>query len=191
MNRPQLSVRSLTLLCPALALPVLALCGAALAQPAGGPVSIPREKVSLVCTDDYFNTARTNFILQDEQYTSCTLNVPLALHERWPGKRTFYVIPRVSANLYAKDDRGNGRWLPLSPLVPPGADALHTTLDSESYTAVALVGKFGKLSDVAGKGTPDTVGAGGKLTVCVSPIRSGEDPCVTFDLTARFRVYRR
>lgn len=154
-------------------------------------VAVPREKISLVCADSYFKAQRTDFILQDELYPHCTLIVPLALSERWPGKRTFYVIPRVSANLYAKDDRGTGRWLPLSPLVTPGGDPLHATLESATYRAVELTGKFGRLNEVAGKYTPDTVGAGGKITVCVSPVLKAEDPCVTFDVTARFRVYRR
>ena len=153
--------------------------------------TVPREKISLSCADSYFKTDRTNFILQDEVYPRCTLSLPLALKERWPGKRTFYVIPRVSANLYAKNSRGDGRWLPLSPLVTPGDDALHTTLASGDYKAVELFGTFGKLTEVAGTRTPDTVGVGGKVTVCVAPVLSGETPCVTFDVTGRFKVYRR
>ncbi|WP_424949583.1 hypothetical protein [Deinococcus sp.] len=156
-----------------------------------GSVTVPREKISLTCADSYFKTDRTDFILQDEVYPLCTLSLPLALGERWPGKRVFYVIPRVSANLYAKDSRGEGRWLPLSPLVTPGPDPLHTTLSSRGYRAVELTGKFGKLSDLAGTRTPDTVGVGGKVTVCVAPVMSGEAPCVTFDVTGRFRVYHR
>jgi hypothetical protein len=159
-------------------------------------VTVPRDKISLTCADSYYKTERTNFILQDELYPRCTLGIPLALSQRWPGKRSFYVIPRVSANLYVKDERGNGRWLPLSPLVTPGNDPLHVVLDSGKYKSVELVGTFGKLSEVAasvksGTFSPDTVGAGGKLTVCASPVLAGESPCVTFDVTARFRVYRR
>ena len=164
--------------------------GVAAAQ-ASSTIAVPREKISLVCADSYFKTERTDFILQDELYPHCTLVVPLALNERWPGKRTYYVIPRVSANLYARADRGTGRWLPLSPLVTAGGDPLHTTLESGTYKAVELTGSFGRLNEVAGKNTPDTVGAGGKITVCVSPVLKAEDPCVTFDVTARFKVYRR
>jgi hypothetical protein len=190
-------LRSLLLGLNALALGTLASAQTAPASKAtasttpASTVTVPREKISLECSDSFYKTTRSNFILQDEVYPKCTLILPLALSQRWPGQRTFYIIPRVSANLFAKDDRGNGRWLPLSPLVTPGEDALHTTLSSDSYRAVELVGKFAKLSEVAGTRTPDTVGAGGKITVCVAPIRSGEAPCMTFDVTARFRVYRR
>ncbi len=152
---------------------------------------VPREKVSLVCQDTYFKAARTDFVLQDEVYPQCTLKLPLTLRDRWKGDRSFYVLPRLSATLYARDARGNGRWLPLSPLVNPGADPLHRVIASSDYRQVELVGRFGKLSDVAGDRTPDTVGAGGKLTVCVSPVRDGETPCITYDVTARFHVYRR
>ena len=186
----------LTLLAPPLTLallaPVLAQgTGAAGTSGTSKTVTVPREKISLVCDDSFYKAARTDFILQDEVYPRCSLVVPLALKERWPGKRTYYVIPRVSANLYVRDDRGNGRWPPLSPLVTPGDDALHATLESADYEAVKLNGRFGKLTDVAGKLTADTVGAGGKITVCVAPVRAGEAPCVTFDITARFKVYKR
>ena len=57
--------------------------------------------------------------------------------------------------------------------------------------AVELSGTLGKLSEVAGDLTPDTVSAGGKLTVCASPVQRGEAACTTFDITARYRVYLR
>ena len=154
-------------------------------------ITVPREKVSLVCTDTYFKAARTDFLLPDEAYPACTLGLPLALRERWPGERSFYLIPRLAATLYARDSRGEGRWLPLAPLVNPGADPLHRVIPSRGYKGIELVAHFGKLAELAGERTPDTVGAGGKLTVCVSPVRSGETPCVTYDVTARFKVYRR
>ncbi len=163
--------------------------GIAIAQNA--TVTVPREKISLVCTDTYFKTERINFVLPDEAYSSCKLLLPLALRERWGGRREFYVIPRVSATLFARDDKGKGQWLPLTPLVNPGDDAFHRTVPSKGYKNLELVGKFGKLSDRAGTLKPDTVGAGGKVTVCVSPVYKGEQPCVTFDVTARFRVYSR
>ncbi|GMA14658.1 hypothetical protein E5F05_19320 [Deinococcus metallilatus] len=160
---------------------------------AGAPRSIPvpREKVSLSCADSYFKSPRQNFLLVDETYRDCTLRLPLALHDRWPGARTFYFIPRVSATLYAKDSKGKGRWLPLSPLVNPGEDPLHRAVNSRGYQAVELTGDLGKLSEVAAQDRPDTVSVGGKLTVCVAPVLAGEEPCATYDITARYRVYTR
>ncbi len=154
-------------------------------------ITVPREKISLVCTDSFFKTERTNFVLQDEIYPTCKLLLPLALRERWGGKREFYVIPRVSATLFAKDEKGKGQWLPLSPLVNLGEDAFHRTIPSKGYKNLELIGNFGKLSQRAGTLKPDTIGAGGKLTVCVAPVYKGEQPCVTFDIAARFRVYSR
>ncbi|GBF06834.1 hypothetical protein DAERI_110016 [Deinococcus aerius] len=154
-------------------------------------VAVPRQRVSLTCADTYWRAPRQNFLLADETYPNCVLRLPLTLRERWPGPRTFYLIPRVSATLYAKDGKGNGHWLPLAPLVNRGDDPLHRAVSSRTYAAVELGGPFGKLGDVAGKDKPDTVGVGGKLTVCVAPVRPGEDPCVTFDITARYRVYGR
>ena len=171
-----------------IAFAVLATFGFASAQTPAS-ITVPREKISLLCTDSYFKEQRVNFLLQDENYSSCTLRLPLALKERWGGRRTFYVIPRLSASLFVKDAAGKSAWLPLSPLVVAGADPLHGTFDSKTYKAVELVGRFGKLSDVAGKSSADTVGAGGKLTVCVAPVYKGEAPCVTFDVTSRFKVY--
>lgn len=153
--------------------------------------TVPREKISLVCTDRYFKVDRVDFALPDEVYSQCTLRLPLALRERWPGRRTFFVVPRVSATLFVKDDKGKSQWLPLAPLINPGDDPLHLALDSASYDHLELVGRFGKLSDLAAGRTPDTLGAGGKLTVCASPLRYGEAPCATFDLTARFKIYKR
>lgn len=51
--------------------------------------TVPREKISLVCTDRYFKVSRVDFVLQDEDYPACKLMLPLALRERWPGRRTF------------------------------------------------------------------------------------------------------
>ncbi|GAA4007259.1 hypothetical protein GCM10022631_18810 [Deinococcus rubellus] len=152
--------------------------------------TVPREKISLICTDSHFKVDRVDFALPDEDYGQCQLR-PLALRERWPGRRTFFIIPRVSATLLVRGDKGKSQWLPLAPLVNPGGDPLHLALDSASYDHLELVGRFGKLSDLAGKRTPDTLGAGGKLTVCASPLQAGEAPCATFDLTARFKIYRR
>ena len=170
---------------------IVALLGIAVAQTSSAPASVvvPREKVSLICTDEYFKLERVNFLLKDETYNDCRLRLPLALKERWPGRRTFYVIPRLSASLFVREENGKTAWVPLSPLVNPGSDALHGVLSSKKYKYVELSGRFGKLSDVAGKRSADTVGAGGKLTVCVAPVYDGEAPCVTYDVTSRFKVY--
>ncbi len=170
----------------------------AVAQTSGAPVinapvvsvSVPREKINLSCKDDYFGVERLNFLLLDETYNQCTLRVPLALKERWPGRRTFYVIPRVSASLFAGEGQ-KGRWLPLTPLANPGNDPFHRALDSKGYKAVELEGKIGKLTDRAGELAPNTISAGGKITVCAAPVYRNENPCVTFDIAARFRVYKR
>ncbi|WP_019586436.1 hypothetical protein [Deinococcus apachensis] len=152
-------------------------------------VTVPRQRVNLTCADTYWGAPRKDFLLADETYPNCVLRLPLALRERWPGPRTFYFIPRVSATLYTKDGKGNGHWLPLAPLVNPGDDPLHRAVSAQTYKTVELGGQFRKLSDVAGGDKSDTVGVGGKLTVCVAPVWPGEDPCVTFDITARYRVY--
>ncbi|WP_135229456.1 hypothetical protein [Deinococcus fonticola] len=162
----------------------------ALAQ-APATILIPREKVSFTCTDTYFKSQRENFLLLDETYPTCTLKMPLALRQRWPGVRTFYVIPRVSASLHSKNNKGEGKWQPLTPLVNPGPDPMHRALSSRGYEAIELTGKLGKLSDTAGQNTPDTVSTGGKITVCVAPVYQGEDACKTFDVAARFKVYTR
>lgn len=154
-------------------------------------ILVPREKITLTCADTYFKSVRENFLLLDEHYPHCTLKLPLALRERWPGVRTFYVIPRVSASLHSKNSKGQGKWQPLSPLVTPGGDPMHATLNSGGYEAITLTGQFGKLSDVAGENKPDTVSTGGKVTVCAAPVYKGEEPCKTFDVAARFKVYTR
>lgn len=165
------------------------LCLANASAPA--TVTVPREKIALSCADTYFKSTRQNFLLTDESYPHCTLRLPLALKERWPGQRTYYFIPRVSASLYAKKPDGNGKWIPLTPLVNLGDDPMHRAVTSRTYKAVELTGNLGKLSDKAGDLKPDTVSAGGKLTVCVAPVYKGEAPCTTFDITARYKVYLR
>lgn len=153
-------------------------------------VPVPRDRINLACNDDYFKVERLNFLLLDENYTRCTLRVPLALKERWPGRRTFYIIPRVSASLFAGEGQ-KARWLPLTPLANPGSDPFHRAIDSRDYKAVELQGQMGKLTERAGALVPNTVSAGGKITVCAAPVYSAESPCVTFDIAARFKVYKR
>ncbi len=179
------------------ALALSTLLAAATAQTSSAParapvvsVPVPRDKINLICKDDYFKVERLNFFLQDENYAQCTLRVPLALKERWPGRRTFYVIPRVSASLFAGEGE-KGRWVPLTPLANPGGDPFHRALDSKEYKAVELEGRIGKLTERAGELLPNTVSAGGKITVCAAPVYRGESPCTTFDIAARFKVYKR
>lgn len=158
-------------------------------------VPIPRERVTLRCQDSYFRSVRENFLLADETYPRCTLRLRLALRERWPGARTFYVLPRVTASLYVKgggrSNQNEGRWVPLAPIVNPGRDPLHRAVPAADYGAVELQTSFGQLATQAGGGHPDTVSAGGKLTVCAAPVSAGEDACKTFDVAARYRVYTR
>ena len=171
------------------ALAILTLAPALAQAPA--TTLIPREKISFTCTDTYFKNQRQNFLLLDENYPTCTLRMPLALRERWPGNRTYYVIPRVSASLHSKNSKGEGKWQPLAPLVNPGADPMHRAINSSGYEAIELTGRIGKISTTAGTNTPDTVSTGGKITICVAPIYRGEEPCKTFDVAARFKVYTR
>ncbi len=166
----------------------LGLFGVGLAQSSQN-VTVPRDKISLSCTDDYFKTARVNFVLQNETYTQCNLRLPLALRERWPGRRSFYVIPRVALSLRANDKNGTGSWIPLEPLINLGPDSFHRVIDSRNYKAVELSAKLGRLSDKAGSLNPEAVSAGGKISVCAAPVYRNETPCVTFDVTARFKVY--
>jgi hypothetical protein len=166
----------------------LGLLGVGLAQSSSN-ITVPRDKISLSCTDDYFKTARVNFVLQDETYTQCNLRLPLALRERWPGRRSFYVIPRVALSLRANDKNGTGSWIPPEPLINPGADPFHRVIDSREYKAVELSAKMGRLADKAETLKPEAVSAGGKISVCAAPVYRNETPCVTFDVTARFKVY--
>jgi hypothetical protein len=175
-----------------LALPVLALLGVGLAQSSPNittNITVPRDKISLSCTDDFFKTSRINFVLQDETYTQCKLSLPLALRERWPGRRSFYIIPRVALSLRANDKNGTGSWIPLEPLINLGSDPFHRVIDSKKYKTVELSATMGKLSDKAGTLKPEAVSAGGKISVCAAPVYRNETPCVTFDVTARFKVY--
>ena len=55
--------------------------------------------------------------------------------------------------------------------------------------SVELSATVGKLSDKAGTLKPEAVSAGGKISVCAAPVYRNETPCVTFDVTARFKVY--
>ncbi len=161
--------------------------------------TVPREKIDLICTEDYYKTERKNFILQDETYNTCTLRVPLELNKLWPGRRNYYVVPRVAASLHTVGKDQQGRWLPLSSLANPGLDPLHRLLDSKTFKAVELVGSFGRMSDKVvsittektGQLQPDAISAGGKLTVCVAPVYRSENPCITWDVSARFKIYKR
>ena len=109
-----------------------------------------------------------------------------AAYQRVTGK-----APKTAPSLHSKNSKGEGNWQPLTPLVTPGGDPMHATLNSRGYQAIELNGSFGKLGDVAAENKPDTVSIGGKITVCAAPIYKGEEPCKTFDVAARFKVYTR
>ena len=132
-----------------------------------------------------------DFALPDEIYSQCTLRLPLALRERWPGRRTFFVVPRVSATLFVKDAKGKGQWLPLAPLVNPGGDPLHLALDSAELRPSGAGGPL-RQAQRPGRGAPARHPGRGRQVDCLCCARcSGEAPCATFDLTARFKVYKR
>lgn len=72
------------------ALSVLAVGGV---QAVSSAVDIPREKIQMFCSDDYFKSSRANFVLEDERYGTCKLKLALALKQKWPEARRFYILP--------------------------------------------------------------------------------------------------
>jgi hypothetical protein len=158
-------------------------------------VAVPRQKVQLTCSDDYFKTERQNFLLLDETYNKCTLALPLALKQRWSGPRTFYFLPRLSVALAADDGATQNpktRWITLSSFGNPAPDVLHRAVRSRDYqTADFYTGLEKPLKEWAGNLTPKVLGVNGRVTVCAAPVYKGEDPCVTYDVNARFSVYKR
>jgi hypothetical protein len=158
-------------------------------------VAVPRQKVQLTCSDDYFKTERQNFLLLDETYTKCNLALPLALKQRWSGPRTFYFLPRLSVALFADDGAAQnpkGKWITLSSFGNPAPDVLHRAVRSHDYKTADFYGGLERpLKDWAGTLTPKVVGINGRVTVCVASVYKGEEPCVTYDIYARFNVYKR
>ncbi len=158
-------------------------------------VAVPRQKVQLSCADDYFKTERQNFLLLDETYSKCSLKLPLALKQRWSGVRTFYFLPRISVALLADDNAAQNpksKWITLSSFGNPAPDVLHRAVRSRDYKTADFYGGLERpLKDWAGNLTPKVLGINGRVTVCVAPVYKGEEPCVTYDVYARFSVYKR
>ena len=157
-------------------------------------VVVPQNKIELGCKDNKFLLERQNFLLLDETYQQCTLRLPLALKERWAGRRTFYFLPRISIALFSQDkDLKNGRWTPIGSLGNPEDDILHRIVSSKNYKRAELVGSLEKpLQDWAGVDRiPKVLGVEGRMSVCVSPVYKGEASCVTFNINARYNIYKR
>ncbi len=156
-------------------------------------VNVPQNKIELACKDSKFNLERQNFLLLDETYQTCTLRLPLTLKERWGGRRNFYFLPRISVALFSQDkDSKNGRWTPLGSFGNPD-DLLHRVISSKNYKRAELFGNLEKpLQDWAGADRiPKVLGIEGRMSVCVSPVYAGEAPCVTFNINARYNIYKR
>jgi hypothetical protein len=157
-------------------------------------VNVPQNKIELGCKDSKFNLERLNFLLLDETYQNCRLRLPLALKERWGGRRNFYLLPRISVALFSQDkDSKNGRWTPLGSFGNPDDDLLHRVISSKNYKRAELFGNLEKpLQDWAGADRiPKVLGIEGRMSVCVSPVYAGEAPCVTFNINARYNIYKR
>lgn len=174
---------------------ILTLASVLLQTANAAPINVPREKIHLSCTDDYFKTARTDFLLDDEHYSKCVLTLPLALKERWKGSRRFYIIPRLSADVSGiqPDNASKRTRVPLSGFMNPGNDALHRVVFSENYQAVELFSSIPTALKTS-LGEPYQAASyniNGKITVCVGPVYQGEEPCVTFNVIARFKVYHK
>lgn len=157
-------------------------------------VVVPQNKIELGCKDNKFALERLNFLLLDEIYQKCTLRLPLALKERWGGRRTFYFLPRISVALFSQDkDLKNGRWTPLGSFGNLENDVLHRIVSSKEYKRAELVGNLQKpLQDWAGADRiPKVLGIEGRMSVCVSPVYKGEEPCITFNINSRYNIYKR
>jgi hypothetical protein len=157
-------------------------------------VNVPQNKIELGCKDNKFNLERLNFLLLDETYQNCRLRLPLALKERWRGRRNFYFLPRISVALFSQDkDSKNGRWTPLGSFGNPEDDLLHRIISSKNYKRAEMIGSLEKpLQDWAGADRiPKVLGVEGRVSVCVSPVYAGEAPCVTFNINARYNIYKR
>jgi hypothetical protein len=177
-----------------LALAVLGFGLAAFSFALAETVIVPQNRIELGCKDSKFAIERLNFLLLDETYQNCTLRLPLALKERWGGRRTFYFLPRISVALFSQDkDLKNGRWTPIGSLGNLENDTLHRIVSSKNYKRAELTGSLEKpLQDWAGTGRiPKVLGVEGRMSVCVSPVYKSEQPCVTFNINARYNIYKR
>ena len=157
-------------------------------------IDIPREKITLRCSDVYFKSVRENFLLEDENYSSCVLRLPLALKQTWRNAQRFYILPRVGVELISQNDKEQPpktRSQPLGEAGNPGSDSFHRLIPAKGYTSIDLVTKF---SGALGKQVPadfmaKALGITGKLSVCADPVYPGEDPCLTYNVVARFEIY--
>jgi hypothetical protein len=163
-----------------------------------GNFTVPQNQLQLSCTEPYYKKTRENFMLLDEKYSVCKLSMPLALRERWKGRRTFYFIPRVSMNLYSeasqadKEGKRKSRWLALPALVNLEDDASHRIVASTGYKTLELQNKpSDSLKNLAGGLVPRLVSIEGRVTVCVAPVYRGDLPCVTFEVRGQYNVYNR
>ncbi len=157
-------------------------------------IDIPREKITLRCSDEYFKSVRENFLLEDEKYSSCVLRLPLALKQTWRNAQRFYILPRVGVELISQNDKEQPpktRSQPLGEAGNPGSDSFHRLIPAKGYKAIDLVTKF---SGALGKQVPadfmaKALGITGKLSICADPVAKGEDPCLTYNVMARFEIY--
>ena len=176
-------------------LTILVLTSLLLQTASAAAINVPREKIHLSCTDDYFKTARTDFLLDDEHYSKCVLTLPLALKDRWKGSRRFYIIPRLSADVSGiqPNNASKRTRVALSSFMNPGNDPLHRVVNSENYQAVELFSAIPTAlkTSLGERYQAASYNINGKITVCVGPVYQGEDPCVTFNVIARFKVYHK
>jgi hypothetical protein len=169
-----------------------------LGKTSAGNFTVPQNRLQLSCTEPYYKKTRENFMLLDEKYSICKLSMPLALRERWKGRRTFYFIPRVSMNLYSeaaeadKEGSRKSRWLALPALVNLEDDPSHRIVASTGYKTLELQSKpNNSLKNLANGLVPRLVSIEGRVTVCVAPVYRGDLPCITFEVRGQYNVYNR
>ncbi len=173
-------------------LSALGVLGAVRAAPSA--IDIPREKIQMFCSDDYFKSSRANFVLEDERYGTCKLKLGLALKQKWPDARRFYILPRVTVELVSQSKAAPVKIsrTPLTNFGNPLPDTLHRLISSKDFQTVDLFmnlsGALG--TQVAQNFVAQALGVSGKLTVCADPLSKGEDPCLTYNVIARFKIYR-
>lgn len=82
---------------------------------------------------------------------------------------------------------------PLTTFSNPNPDTLHRLIPVQDYQTVDLFmnlpGMLG--GQVAENFVAQALGVSGKLTVCADPINKGEDPCLTYNVIARFKIHRK
>jgi hypothetical protein len=173
---------------------VVGLLGAFGSSQAVTAIDIPREKITLRCADEYFKSIRENFLLEDEKYSSCVLRLPLSLKQTWKNAQRFYILPRVGVELVSLNDKEQPpktRSQPLGQFGNPGSDSFHRLIPAKGYKSIDLVTKFtGSLDQqVSADFRAKALGITGKLSICADPVALGEDPCLTYNVIARFEIY--